>query len=36
MAIHSKPADADYEIDKLVDVYDEVVGLWGLEVGEKD
>ena len=32
MGIHAKPDDADAEIDKLVDVYDEVVGLWGLEV----
>ena len=32
MGVHIKPDDADAEIDKLVDVYDEVVALWGLEV----
>ena len=34
MGVHTKPDDADAEIDKLVDVYDEVVDLWGLEVIE--
>ena len=32
MGVHTKPDDADAEIDKLVDVYDEVVALWELEV----
>ncbi len=35
MGIHVKPDNADAEIDRLVDVYDEVSVLWGLEVSSR-
>ena len=33
IGLHAKPEDAPEEIDSLVDVYDGMVGIWGVEVG---
>ena len=34
ISLHSKPLAAPPEIDGLVDVYDGMVALWGIKVGE--